>query len=496
MTRTISVPAADAGHPHRWKILAVLCTALCIVVLDNTILTVALPSIKAELGAGESQLQWIVAAYGLIVAALLLPLAGVGDRFGRRKLLLTGTVLFAVTSAIAAFARTPGELIFARGLMGIGGAATMPATLAVLTNIFPAHERARAIGIWSAVAGIAAAAGPVSGGLLLSHFWWGSVFLVNVPVCAGVFLAAKRLVPESRDPATPPLDLVGSGLWSFALGLLLLAFILVGEHGWVDAAVIGPLLIGLTLLFAFAAWERHVPHPLLAPSAMRVPQMQAGIVVMPAIFFTVFGTQFVFTQWLQEVRLLGPLAAGAVFVPHSIAVLCASLLSRRISSRIGLGRTAATGMGIMGIAVLLGLLMPMSIAVVVALVTLLGFGMGTAAPTATELIMGSVPPEHAGQAAGINETIVEAGGALGVAVLGSVLAIAAGGADEISHDALSGPGADATRDVFTKALGAPLTAALIVLTAAVIVTLVRDKDRPIRRNRNTSPTPSAGASQP
>src|SRR5699024_4786484 len=283
VTGTITAPESAAGHPQRWKILAVLCTAVCIGVLDDTILPVALPRIKAQLGAAHSQLQWIVAGYGLVVAALLPPLAGAGDRFGRRKLLLTGTILFAATSAIAAFARTPGELIVARGLMGVGGAATMPATLAVLTNIFPSHERPRAIGIWSAVAGIAAAAGPVTGGLLLTHFWWGSVFLVNVPVCAFVFLAARRLVPESSDPATPPLDLIGSALWSVALGLLLLAFIFVGEHGWIDGAVIGPLIIGIALLVAFAAWERRCPHPLLSPKAMAVPHMQAGVVVIPAL---------------------------------------------------------------------------------------------------------------------------------------------------------------------------------------------------------------------
>lgn len=486
MTRTITAPEPAAGHPQRWKILAVLCSALCIVVLDNTILTVALPRIKAELGAGESQLQWIVATYGLIIAALLLPLAGIGDRFGRRKLLLVGALVFGLTSALAAFARTPGELIIARGLMGLGGAATMPATLAVLSNIFPPHERPRAIGIWSAVAGVAAAAGPVTGGILLTHFWWGSVFLVNVPVCALVFLFARRLVPESSDPATPPLDLAGSVLWSVALGLLLLAFIFVGEHGWLDVAVIGPMVVGAVLLLAFAAWERRCPHPLLSPAAMSVPRMQAGIVVIPAVFFTVFGLQFVFTQWLQEVRALGPLAAGAVFVPHSVAVLCASLLFPRVAGRLGLGRAAALGMGLMGIAVLLGLALPIGLGVIVALVTVLGLGMGTAAPAGTELIMGSVPPEHAGQAAGMNETIVEAGGALGVAVLGSVLTVAAGGADAVSHDALTGPGADAARDAFTNAIGAPLIAALVVLGAAVLITIVRDKDRPPSRRSGRS----------
>lgn len=466
---------APGGHPDRWRILAVLCAALCIVVLDNTILSVAVPRIKAELGADESQLQWIVAAYGLVIAALLLPLAGIGDRYGRRRLLLLGVAGFGLTSAGAAFARSADQLVVARGLMGIGGAATMPATLAVLSNVFPDHERPRAIALWSGVSSLAAAAGPVIGGFLLTHYWWGSVFLVNLPVTAAVFWAAWRLVPDSSDPRTPPLDGLGSPLWSVALALVLFAFIEGGEHGWGDPLVLGPLAAAALLLAAFARWELRSAHPLLSPAAMRVPRMQAGVIVIPIIFFTVFGLQFVFTQWLQDVRGLSPLASGSVFVPHAVAVLGASILGPKVSERIGLGRAAALGMGVMAVAVTLGLVVPMGVATVVALVVVLGIGMGIGCPAGVELIMGAVPPEQAGQSAGVNETIVEAGGALGVAVLGSLLAGGAGGAAAITHEALTGPGGEAARASFTDALAAPLVACLAALVVGIVVTLRRER---------------------
>lgn len=466
-------PPTHEGHPNRWRILAVLCSALCIVVLDNTILSVAVPSVGEQLGASESQLQWIVASYGLVIAALLLPLAGIGDRFGRRRLLLIGVVGFGTASALASLAQSPNQLVAARALMGIGGAATMPATLAVLSNVFADHERPRAIALWSGASSLAAAAGPVIGGFLLNHFWWGSVFLVNVPFTALVFFLAWRLVPDSRDPATPPLDRVGSGLWSLALALLLLALIELGERGWSDPLVYGPIMVGVALLLAFGAWERHTPHPLLSPKALAQPRMQAGIVVIPILFFVVFGLQFVATQWLQGVRELSPLAAGACFVPHAAAVLVGSFNSTRLSERIGLGPAVALGMSIMAVSLAVPLVFGVTVASLVVGVSLLGIGMGFGCPPGVELIMGSVPPEQAGQAAGVNETIVEAGGALGVAVMGSVLTAAAGGAAAIAHDHLVGPGGPAAKANFTQALNMPLAVGIGLLVLGIVVTLRR-----------------------
>lgn len=486
----------EVGHPDRWKILAVLCAGLSIVVLDNTILAVAVPRIGDDLGASEAELQWIVAAYGLVLAGLLLPLAGVGDRSGRRRLLLWGVAGFGLASVGAAFASSADQLIVARGLLGIGGAATMPATLSILGNVFPEHERARAIAVWSGVSGVAAAAGPIVGGLLLEHFWWGSVFLVNVPVTAATFAAAWILVPESRDPATPKMDLVGSALWMAALVLVLFAVIEGGELGWTSPQTLLGGGVGLLLLGGFARWERRTDHPLLAPSSVADRRMQAGMVVVPILFFSVFGMQFVFTQWLQGVRDLSPLASGACFVPHALAVITGSLTSTRVVARVGLARTVAGGVAIMIIGFAVALVWHDSVGPVLVAVTLLGLGLGTGCPPAVELIMGSVPPDQAGQAAGINETIVEAGGALGVAVLGSVLAAAAGGAGRIAPEHLDGPGGVEARQRFTDALAAPMLVAVVVLAIGMIVVLRRTRGTPAASPPDGDSTVSVAAGPP
>lgn len=475
------ITTSVTGHPDRWKILAVLCAALSIVVLDNTILSVAVPSVGDALRADETSLQWITAAYSLVLAALLLPLAGVGDRFGRKGLLMVGIVIFGASSAGAAFAASSGQLVVARGLMGVGGAATMPATLAVLGNVFPDHERGRAIALWSGVSSIAAGAGPIVGGFLLNHYWWGSVFLVNVPFTAGVFLAVAKLVPTSKDPATPPVDVIGSVVWSSALGLLLFGLIEGGEKGGLDTVVAGCVVVGVALFATFAWWERRTDHPLLAPSAVADHRMQAGMVAVPVIFFAVFGSQFVLTQWLQGVQDLTPLAAGLSFVPNAGLVLVGSLLSTRVVTRFGLGRAAATGLLVLAGAFALGALFHGGTLPVVVAISLAGLGVGLGLPPGVELIMGSVPPEHAGQAAGVNETIVEAGGAFGIAVMGTVLAVTAGGVGSIAPDQLTGPGGADARQHFTDALGAPLLAAVVLLLLAAVIVVRRTSDTPAGR---------------
>ncbi|MBX3285125.1 MAG: MFS transporter [Actinobacteria bacterium] len=470
MARRPPPPHHPNGHPERWRILAVLCAALCIVALDNTILAVAVPRLGEALGADETALQWITAAYGLVLAALLLPLAGLGDRFGRKGLLLVGLTLFGVASVAAARSTSTSQLVAARALMGIGGAATMPATLSVLGNVFADHERGRAIALWSGVASIAGGAGPLVGGFLLAHFWWGSVFLVNVPVILGVFAAVAILVPTSRDPASPPVDVVGSVLWAAALGLVLFALIQGGEAGGIDVSLLAVLALGLALLATFAAWERRCPHPLLVPAVVADRRMQAGIVVVPTVFFCVFGAQFVLTQWLQGVQQLTPLAAGLCFVPNAALIFAGSLLSTRLVAAVGLGRSAATGLLVLAAALVGGGLFHASLPPVLVAIAVAGFGVGLATPPGVELIMGSVAPHQAGQAAGINETIVEAGGALGIAVTGTVLALAVGGVGRISPEQLAGPDGHAARQLFSDALVAPmLAAAALCLAAAVAV---------------------------
>jgi MFS family permease len=401
-------------------VLAGVCSAITI---DNTILSIALPSIRAQLDASETDLQWITAAYGLVLAGALLPLAVIGDRFGRRLLLIIGLAIFGAASTAAAFVDSPTALIVCRGALGLGGACAMPATLAIIGNVFAADGASRAISIWSGVAGFGAAAGPLLGGVLLAHFWWGSVFLVNLPVVVVGIVAAVLIVPESRDPSTPHIDFPGAALWTGALVGLLYGIIEGPERGWTSAAVLVPLATAAGLLALFARRMQRVPAPLLAPRTARHPGMRAGAAIIPVTFFAIFGTQFVFTQWLQGPKGLGPIAAATCFLPNAVISVAGSLLNHRLVMRGGhrlsitIGATTmvigllATGAGVGAD----------SLPFAIVAFAVLGNGQGFTIPSGVELIMTSAAPEQAGSAAGVNETIVEAGGALGVAVMGSVL---------------------------------------------------------------------------
>ncbi len=421
-------PAHAHDDPRRWWGLAVLCLALCAIVIDNTILNVALPTLRRSLHASESDLQWVTTAYALTLSGLLLPLGVLGDRFGRRGLLLVGLAIFGGASALAAFTSSPLQLAVARGAMGIGGAATMPATLSILGNIFSEAERARAIAIWTSVAGVAAAAGPVAGGLLLSRFWWGSVFLVNVPVVVIAIGAAITWLPGSRAPGARAIDGRGAPLWAGALALLLFAIIEGPVRGWRSPAVVAAFLTCAALMALFAREERRVATPMLAPAAARDPRMQAGAVTVVAMFFAVFGMQFTLTQWIQGPRGHSALAAGLSFMPMALITVVTATRNPALARRWGARRVVAGGLATMAAALLLAAwaVSARQLGLAVAALVLLGAGQGAAIPSGVELIMMSVPPAQAGSAAGVNETLVEAGGSIGVAVLGSTLAAGAG----------------------------------------------------------------------
>jgi len=417
------VEVFPGGYPRRWRALIVLCLALSIIVIDNTILAVAFPSIRTGLHTDETGLQWIGSAYGLVLAGLLLPLAVVGDRRGRKGLLMLGLAIFGVASVAAAFATsTPGRVV-ARGCMGVGGACTMPSTLSVLGNIFPEDERGRAISVWSGVAGLATAVGPVVGGLLLARFWWGSVFLVNVPVVIVALVLAARWVPRSHDPASPPVDRWSALLWWGALTGIILAIVEGPQRGWTSPLVLGAAVGGVLLFFAFAKREEHSTEPLIEDETRRDPRLRWGAATITALFFGVMGTQFVLTQWIQGPEGHSALAAGLYFVPTALMSLVFSLLSPRWADRVGYGRMAAIGLAAtaLGATVAAVSVVAGSLGGVVAAGALVGVGIGIAAVSGVELIMSSARPERAGSASGVNETLVEASGALGIAVLGSVL---------------------------------------------------------------------------
>jgi len=251
------------SEERRWLILGVLCFSLLVIVLDNSILNVALPAIVRQLDATNTQLQWMVDAYTLVFAGLLLTAGSLGDRFGRRPALQFGLVVFGLGSLASAMAGSAGALIASRGFMGVGGAFIMPATLSIITNVFPARERGKAIGVWAATAGVAVALGPLTGGFLLEHFYWGSVFLVNLPVVAIGLLAGVFLIPDSKDPSAPRLDPIGAVLSILGLTAVLFAIIEAPENGWTDPVTIAGFLIGAVLLGAFAWWELHTDHPML-----------------------------------------------------------------------------------------------------------------------------------------------------------------------------------------------------------------------------------------
>jgi len=417
-------------NPRRWQILAVLCVSLFVIVMDNTIVNVALPTLARELDAGTSSLQWIVDAYTLVFAGLLLAAGGLGDRFGRKGALLAGLALFGAFSAAGAFASTTEQLISARAVMGVGAALIFPTTLAIVVNVFTQpRERAAAIGIWTAIAGVGVALGPISGGWLLEHFSWGSVFLVNVPVTVAGIVGTLVLVPRSRDPRAPRLDLPGLALSIAGVTLLVWSLIEAPSHGWISATTIGGIAGAAVLLAVFSWWERRVPAPLLDVNLFRNMRFTAASLAITLGFFALFGFIFLVTQYLQLVKGYSALQAGVRTLPFAIAMVVAAVSSPKVVQRIGTKLVVAAGLALMagGFAIASTNDASTSYSIIASAMVLMGFGLGSAAAPATESILASLPREKAGVGSAVNDTTREVGGTLGVAVLGSIMASVYGG---------------------------------------------------------------------
>jgi EmrB/QacA subfamily drug resistance transporter len=412
-------------YARRWWALAVLCLSLVVIGLDNTILNVALPSLVRNLGANASQLQWTVDAYVLVFAGLLLTMGALGDRFGRKRALQVGLVVFGAGSVASAFAGSAHVLIATRALMGAGGALIMPSTLSIITNIFPAAERGRAIATWAGVAGLGIVVGPVVGGWLLGRFWWGSVFLINVPVIATALLSGQALVPESKDPDATPLDPVGAALSIAALVVLVYGIIDAPKHGWASAPTLEALGLAVLLLAVFIGWERRVTHPMLQMDFFRNARFTAANVAITLVFFALFGTVFLVTQYLQFVLGLTPLEAGIRLMSVSTLIVAAPL-SARLVERFGTKAVVTSGLVLVAgsLWVMAGTSPADGFLRVGVAMAILGAGMGTTMAPATESIMGSLPLGKAGVGSAMNDTTRQVGGALGVAVLGSVLSSA------------------------------------------------------------------------
>jgi len=420
-----------SNYEGRWWALLVLCLSLVVIGMDNTILNVALPTLARDLRATASELQWMVDSYVLVFAGLLLTMGALGDRFGRKLALNIGLLVFVAGSVASAFAGSAEVLIGSRAAMGMGAALIMPSTLSIITNVFPSHERGRAIGVWAGVAGLGIVLGPVIGGWLLEHFWWGSVFLVNVPVVALAILAGYPLVPESKDPKATPLDPVGAALSIAALITLVYGIIEAPENGWTDPVTLGAFAIAAVLSVAFIWRERRSPHPMLRIEFFQNPRFSAASAAIAMVFFALFGSVFLLTQHLQFVLGYSPLEAGVRILPVA-ALVVAAPLSARLVEVIGTKIVVAAGLVI--VAAALTLLSTVDsesgYGVVAASIAVLGAGMGFTMAPATESIMGSLPLAKSGVGSAMNDTTRQIGGALGVAVLGSILASGYGAAIE------------------------------------------------------------------
>lgn len=410
-------------HRRRWWTLGVMALSLLVIGLDNTILNVALPTLVRDLGATSSQLQWMVDAYILVFAGLLLTMGALGDRFGRRRALTVGLILFGLGSTGAAFSQSANMLIATRAAMGIGGALIMPSTLSIITNVFSGEERGRAIAAWAAVSGLGIIGGPVLGGWLLEHFWWGSVFLVNVPIVILAVVAGRYLVPESKDPSATPLDPVGAGLSIAGLSALVYAIIEAPANGWTEPLILTAFTLAAVLLGALVWWELRTPHPMLQMSFFKNPRFSAASASITLVFFALFGTVFLIAQYLQFVLGFSPLEAGIRVMPVATLIIAAPL-SARLTEKVGTKVVVTTGLVIVATALaILAMVEPDGGYGRVALaLSVMGFGMGMTMAPATESIMGSLPLAKAGVGSAMNDTTRQVGGALGVAVLGSVLA--------------------------------------------------------------------------
>ncbi|MET8994896.1 MFS transporter [Amycolatopsis sp. NPDC004169] len=421
-----TVAVTETRNPRRWLILAVICMAQLVVLLDNTILNLAIPKLTEELGATTVDIQWMINAYALVQSGLLLTAGSLSDRYGRKRALVIGLLLFGFGSLAAAFSQTSGQLIAARAGMGIGGALLLTTTLAVVMQVFDGKELPKAIGLWSAVSSFGYASGPLIGGVLLAHFWWGSIFLINIPVALLGCLAVAKLVPESKNPEGERPDLVGAVLSTIGMVGVVYAIISGPEHGWTSGGVLLAAGLGVAALAAFVRWELHVPHPMLDMGFFRNRRFVGAISGGLLVAFGMGGSVFLLTQQLQLVLGYGPLEAGLRTAPLALVVVALNVagIGAKILDKLGTALTITVGMTLNagGLAAVALLGTPgRGYAWMLAGLLLMGGGIALAMPAMANAIMTSIPPAKAGSGAGVQGTVNEFGSGLGVAILGAVL---------------------------------------------------------------------------
>lgn len=415
----------DPGvYRRRWGILASLCLSLVMIVVAISSLNVALPEIQRSLDASGTELSWLIDAYAIVFAGVLLVAGALGDRFGRRGALRVGLVVFGLAVLAASAADDPSQLIAARVVMGVGAAFIMPATLSIIIHSFPFHERPKAIAMWAGFAGVGGALGPISSGLLLERFWWGSIFFVNVPLVAVLLLLTWRIVPTSKDPSGHPLDLVGAGLAMAGVVSLVFAVIEGPEQGWLDPITVGAFVAATALLVSFVRWELHHETPMLDPRLFRLPGFAAGSAAVTLAFFSMFSMFFLLTQYLQFVKGYSPLGAGLRVLPNALAMVLVAPQAPRVAARFGVRKVLRTGFLLTAVAFTLLATATRSSpdVLVIAAMVCTGCGMALLMPGASQHIVGSLPKAKAGVGSAVNDVTRELGGALGIAVTGSVVA--------------------------------------------------------------------------
>ena len=451
----------SAPDPRRWWALLVIDLCLLAITMDNTILNVALPSIARDLSATGSQLQWMVDAYIVVFAGLLLTSGTIGDRLGRRRMLLAGLTVFGAASAGTLLVNAPDQLIAIRATMGLGAALLMPATLSLITNLFPENERPRAIATWAAVSGLGMVLGPITGGALLDNFSWNSVFMVNLPIALVGIVGTLALMPESRDPHPGRLDPVGAVLSMVGLATLVYGIIEAPTPGWTAPETILRIGIGLAALAAFVAWELHNREPMFDITLFLRPAFGATSFAETVAHFAIVGVMFALTQYLQFVWGQQPLQAGLSMLPIAFGVIGGTVIVTRLMGRVNSRYLIVTGM--LGIAAGMLLISRLTVgspyALFAAALFVMSGGMGIAMAPATDSIMGAVDKARAGVGSATNDTTRELGSALGVAVVGSLLS--SGYRDALATKLAAVPGAARIPANVTAAINDSLGSAMV-----------------------------------
>ncbi len=462
----------------------ILCLALMVLVVDNTVLNLAIPSLMRDLDATPADVQWIIDAYILAFAGLLLTAGSLSDRFGRRKMLILGLVLFGLASLLATLASNPWQLIGARALMGVGGSLLMPSTLSLLFTVFPPEEQRKAMAGWSTVAMVGVVAGPTVGGVLLEHFWWGSIFLLNVPIAVLAIIGAVVLIPESRGPARA-VDPGGAVLSMVGMTAVVWAIISIPADGLGSAKVLGGLAVGVAALTGFAVWEKRSAHPMVPLALFRDRNFSGTSFSIVLLSFTAGGLLLALTQYLQFVLGYSPLKAGLALIPYAASAMLFNGLGATLGKKLADRTLIATGLIVIaaGFGILTQVSTTSGYGLLIIGLLVMGIGGGLAGPAAYTLLMQSVPAEHRGVGSAMNDTVQQTGAALSVAVLGSVLAAAYSSSlpesvPEVARSSIAetlalGPDfVAAARAAFTDAMSIAMTAGLVGALAGALVALL------------------------